>query len=100
MSILFNFKKYLYPTSAFQRPDFQRMISDIDAGIVERVIIKDMSRLGRDYLQVGMYTEIIFPEKDIHFIAINDSVDSNIGSDDFTPFRNIINEWYSSCCQG
>ena len=79
----------------FQRPDFQRMISDIDAGIVERVIIKDMSRFGRDYLQVGMYTEIIFPEKDIHFIAINDSVDSNIGSDDFTPFRNIINEWYA-----
>lgn len=71
------------------------MIRDIDAGKIERAIIKDMSRFGRDYLQVGMYTEIIFPEKDIHFIAINDGVDSTFGTDDFTPFRNIINEWYA-----
>lgn len=79
----------------FQRPDFQRMIADIDKGKIERVIIKDMSRFGRDYLQVGMYTEMIFPEKDIHFIAINDCVDSTQGTDDFTPFRNIMNEWYA-----
>ena len=52
------------------------MIADIEAGLVKRVIIKDMSRLGRDYLQVGMYTEIMFPEHDIHFIAVNDGVDS------------------------
>ena len=71
------------------------MIADIEAGKVERVIIKDMSRFGRDYLQVGMYTEIIFPQKNIHFIAINDGVDSTQGTDDFTPFRNIINEWYA-----
>lgn len=81
--------------TTFQRPSFQRMIADIDAGKVGRVIIKDMSRFGRDYLQVGMYTEIIFPEKNIHFIAINDGVDSTQGTDDFTPFRNIINEWYA-----
>ena len=71
------------------------MISDIEAGIVKRVIIKDMSRFGRDYLQVGMYTEIMFPEHDVHFIAVNDGVDSAQGDNEFTPFRNIINEWYA-----
>ena len=53
---------------------------------------EDMSRLGRDYLQVGMYTEIMFPEHDIHFIAVNDGVDSTQGDNEFTPFRNIIND--------
>lgn len=71
------------------------MIADIEAGIVKRVIIKDMSRFGRDYLQVGMYTEIMFPEHDVHFIAVNDGVDSTKGDNEFTPFRNIINEWYA-----
>ena len=79
----------------FNRPGFQEMIADIEAGIVKRVIIKDMSRLGRDYLQVGMYTEIMFPEHDVHFIAVNDGVDSKQGDNEFTPFRNIINEWYA-----
>ena len=54
-----------------------------------------MSRLGRDYLQVGMYTEIFFPEHDVHFIAVNDGVDSNQEDNEFTPFRNIINECYA-----
>ena len=71
------------------------MIADIEAGIVKRVIIKDMSRLGRDYLQVGMYTEIMFPEHDVHFIAVHDGVDIKQGDNEFTPFRNIINEWYA-----
>lgn len=71
------------------------MIADVEAGIVKRVIIKDMSRFGRDYLQVGMYTEIMFPEHDVHFIAVNDGVDSTQGDNEFTPFRNIINEWYA-----
>ena len=71
------------------------MIADVEAGIVKRVIIKDMSRFGRDYLQVGMYTEIMFPEHDVHFIAVNDGVDSAQGDNEFTPFRNIINEWYA-----
>ena len=79
----------------FNRPDFQRMIAEIEAGRVERVIVKDMSRLGRDYLQVGMYTEIMFPNMDVHFIAVNDGVDSHMGDNEFTPFRNIINEWYA-----
>lgn len=81
--------------TTFNRPEFQEMIADIEAGIVKRVIIKDMSRLGRDYLQVGMYTEIMFPEHDVHFIAVNDGVDSKQGDNEFTPFRNIINEWYA-----
>ena len=81
--------------TTFNRPGFQQMIADIEAGLVNRVIIKDMSRLGRDYLQVGMYTEIMFPEHDIHFIAVNDGVDSTQGDNEFTPFRNIINEWYA-----
>ena len=81
--------------TTFNRPGFQEMIADIEAGIVQRVIIKDMSRLGRDYLQVGMYTEIMFPEHDVHFIAVNDGVDSKQGDNEFTPFRNIINEWYA-----
>ena len=81
--------------TTFNRPGFQEMIADIEAGIVKRVIIKDMSRLGRDYLQVGMYTEIMFPELDVHFIAVNDGVDSKQGDNEFTPFRNIINEWYA-----
>lgn len=81
--------------TTFNRPGFQEMISDIEAGLVKRVIIKDMSRFGRDYLQVGMYTEIMFPEHGIHFIAVNDGVDSTQGDNEFTPFRNIINEWYA-----
>ena len=81
--------------TTFNRPGFQEMISDIEAGIVKRVIIKDMSRFGRDYLQVGMYTEIMFPEHDVHFIAVNDGVDSAQGDNEFTPFRNIINEMFS-----
>jgi len=81
--------------TTFNRPGFQQMIADVEAGRVKRVIIKDMSRFGRDYLQVGMYTEIMFPEHDVHFIAVNDGVDSTQGDNEFTPFRNIINEWYA-----
>ena len=84
-----------YSGTNFNRPDFQRMIADVEAGKIKRIIVKDMSRRGRDYLQVGMYTEIIFPDHDIHFIAVNDGVDSTQGDNEFTPFRNIINEWYA-----
>lgn len=71
------------------------MIKDIEAGYVTTVIVKDMSRLGRNYLQVGYYTDTFFPDHDVRFIAINDGVDSEQGEDDFTPFRNIMNEWYA-----
>ncbi|MGL5435468.1 MAG: DUF4368 domain-containing protein [Lachnospiraceae bacterium] len=81
--------------TTFNRPGFQSMIADMEAGKVKRIIVKDMSRLGRDYLQVGMYTEIMFPEYDVHFIAVSDGVDSTQGDNEFTPFRNIINEWYA-----
>lgn len=79
-----------YSGTTFERPDFKRMIEGIKAGIIKRVIIKDMSRFGRDYLQVGMYTEIMFAEYDIHFIAVNDGVDSQKGENDLTPFRNLF----------
>lgn len=85
-----------YSGTNFNRPDFQRMIRDVDAGLVKTVIVKDMSRLGRDYLKVGYYSEVYFNEADVHFIAINDGVDNQFENDsDFTPFRNIINEWYA-----
>ncbi len=79
----------------FQRPGFQAMLADIEAGKVGTVIVKDMSRLGRNYLQVGFYTEMLFPQKGVRFIAVNDNVDSaNGGMDnDFTPLRNLFNEW-------
>jgi len=82
-----------YSGANFQRPGFQAMLADIEAGKVGTVIVKDMSRLGRNYLQVGMYTEMIFPQKNVRFIAINDGVDSAQGENDFAPLRNIFNEW-------
>ena len=80
----------------FNRPDWQRLLERINNDEVGTIIVKDMSRLGRDYLKVGMYTEMLFPEKYIRFIAINNGVDSDNKQDsDFTPFLNIINEWYA-----
>ena len=85
-----------YSGTNFNRPSFQRMISDIDDGKVNCVIVKDMSRLGRNYLEVGKYTEMYFPANDVRFIAINNGIDSATQQDnDFTPFLNIINEWYA-----
>lgn len=90
------FQKYRYLTSAFNRPGFQSLIKEVEAGNVETLIVKDMSRLGRNYLQVGFYTEILFPQKNVRFLAINNSIDSNNASDnDFAPFLNIMNEWYA-----
>ena len=77
----------------FNRPGFKEMLADIEAGYIKAVIVKDMSLLGRNYLEVGMYTEIMFPEKDIRFIAVHDGVDSDRGDGDLTPFRSITNEW-------
>jgi len=81
--------------TTFDRPGFNEMIEDVEAGRVKTIIIKDMSRFGRDYLKVGYYTEVLFPEMNVRFIAINDGVDSDYGDNEFTPFRNIINEWYA-----
>lgn len=80
----------------FNRPDFQRLMADAEEGKISTVIVKDMSRFGRDYIMVGYYTEIYFSNLDIRFIAINDNVDSNIQTEnDLTPFKNVFNEWYA-----
>ena len=79
----------------FERPSFQEMINDIENGKVSTVIIKDMSRLGRDYLKVGYFSEIYFADKDVRLIAINDGVDTLKGDNDFTPFRNLFNDFYA-----
>jgi len=81
--------------TTFKRPGFEGMEHDIKRGLVNAVLVKDMSRLGRDYLKVGFYTENFFPEHDVRLIAVNDGVDSNEGDNEFVPFRNIMNEWYA-----
>ena len=78
----------------FDRPGFMSMMAEVEAGNVGCIVVKDMSRLGRDYLKVGQIMEIL-RQKGVRLIAINDSVDSFKGDDDFTPFRNIMNEWYA-----
>ena len=80
----------------FDRPDWKRMLADIEDGIVGCVIVKDMSRIGRNYLEVGFYTEVLFRKKNVRFIAISNNVDSalNDSSNEFAPFLNIMNEWY------
>ena len=78
----------------FDRPGFLAMMEEVEAGRVEAIVIKDMSRLGRDYLKVGQVMEIL-RQRGVRLIAINDGVDSLKGDDDFTPFRNIMNEMFS-----
>ena len=79
----------------FDRPDWKRLIGDIEAGLVGTVIVKDMSRVGRDYLQTGFYTEVFFRQHGVHFIAVANSIDSDdINTNEFAPFLNIMNEWY------
>ena len=77
----------------FQRPGFMEMMDCVENGEVKCVITKDLSRMGRNYLQVGMFTEITFPKKGVRFIAINDGVDSAQGDNDLTPLKNLFNEW-------
>ena len=78
---------------SFDRPDWNRLIADIEAGKVRTVIVKDMSRVGRDYLQTGFYTEVFFRQHGVHFIAIANNVDSDDSSTgEFAPFLNIMNE--------
>ncbi len=85
-----------YSGTNFQRPSFQKMIADIESGKINCVITKDLSRLGRNYLETGVFIEVYFPEHNVRYIAINDVVDtSRQESADFTPFRNIINDFYA-----
>lgn len=85
-----------YSGTNFDRPDFKRMIADIESGKINCVITKDLSRLGRNYLETGVFIEVYFPEHNVRYIAVNDVVDtSEQETADFTPFRNIINELYA-----
>ena len=83
----------------FDRPGWNAMMKEIEDGTVGTIICKDMSRIGRNYLQVGFYTEVVFREKGIHFVAISNGVDSDVSaSSEFAPFLNIMNEWYLRDC--
>ena len=85
-----------YSGTNFNRPAWTELLDKIENGEVGTLVVKDMSRLGRDYLKVGFYTEVLFVEKGVRFIAINNGIDSQNQQDsDFTPFLNIINEWYA-----
>lgn len=84
-----------YTGTSFERPAFKRMIRDIENGKVNMVITKDLSRLGREYITTGQYTEIFFPEHNVRYIAINDGYDSNNQCNDLAPFKNVINEMYA-----
>jgi site-specific DNA recombinase len=88
-----------YSGGNFDRPGWKEMLRQIEDGSIGAVIVKDMSRVGRDYLQVGFYTEVFFREKGVHFVAISNGVDSAINtSSEFAPFLNIMNEWYLRDC--
>lgn len=88
-----------YSGGNFDRPGWKEMLRQIEDGSIGAVIVKDMSRVGRDYLQVGFYTEVFFREKGVHFVAISNGVDSDINtSSEFVPFLNIMNEWYLRDC--
>lgn len=88
-----------YSGGNFDRPGWKEMLRQIEDGSIGAVIVKDMSRVGRDYLQVGFYTEVFFREKGVHFVAISNGVDSDINtSGEFAPFLNIMNEWYLRDC--
>lgn len=84
-----------YTGTNFNRPGFQQLIDDIEIGLVSAVMVKDLSRLGRDYVSVGNYTDSYFPEHNIRFIAVNDAIDSDKGESEIAPFKNILNEMYA-----
>ena len=81
--------------TTMKRPGFQKMIAAIEAGYISAVFVKDLSRLGRNYIEVGKLTEEFFPLHDVRLVAVSDGVDSDEGEDDFTPFKNIMNEYYA-----
>ena len=82
----------------FDRPGFQRMIDDIEEGKINCVVTKDLSRLGRNYILTGQYTEIYFPSKGVRYIAVNDNVDTLNGESELAPFLNILNEMLAAPC--
>ena len=96
---MFQYEYYVdegYTGRNFNRPSFQRMIADIEAGKIGCVITKDLSRLGRNYIEAGSYIEIFFPKHNVRYIAVTDGVDSLTRQEmDITPFKNILNDMYS-----
>lgn len=86
-----------YTGTNFDRPDFKRLIKDIEKGNINIVITKDLSRLGRDYISTGYYLEKYFPENDIRYIAVNDAIDTfkNSAGNDISPFKSVINDMYA-----
>ena len=87
-----------YTGTNFNRPDFQRMIRDIENGKVNMVITKDLSRLGRDYIETGEYIEKWFPEHEVRYVSVTDGIDTfatNNGNNDIAPFKSILNDMYS-----
>ena len=95
---LTNTKYYVddgYTGTNFNRPAFQELLDDIEMGYISVVIVKDLSRLGRDYVSVGHYTDNYFPEHNVRFIAVNDMVDSDEGENEIAPFKNVMNEMYA-----
>ena len=79
----------------FDRPGFQELLDDVERGVINMVITKDLSRLGRDYIMTGYYSEIFFQSKGVRYVAVTDNVDSLNGNNDFAPFRNILNDMYA-----
>ncbi len=95
---LYNTKVYVddgITGTKFDRPGFQKMLDDIDAGYISTVMVKDLSRLGRDYIMSGYYSDVYFPDRNIRFIAVNDGVDSDEGESEIAPFKNVMNEMYA-----
>lgn len=95
LSILREYVDDGYSGTSFDRPGFKRMIRDIKAGEIRLVLTKDLSRLGRDYIRTGEYTELFFPSHQVRFIAVGDGYDSAFSSPDLIPFRNVVNEMYA-----
>lgn len=84
-----------YSGTTFNRPGFNKLLEDVDNELISTIIVKDLSRLGRNYLQVGYYTDVIFPDSNVRFISVTDGYDSIKGYDEFMPFKNLMNDWYA-----
>jgi len=94
----YSYKFYVddgYSGVSDDRPDFKKMIHDVELGKVNRIIVKDLSRFGRNYIMIGQYVEMMFPKYGVHFISISENMDSEVGNMDMMPFNNLMNEWYA-----
>ena len=83
-----------YSGGDWERPEFKKMIGEVEAGLVSAILVKDLSRFGRGYLQAGIYQDILFPKMDVRLISLHENLDTEEGENDFTPIINFFNEWY------